>query len=454
MSSQTQTQFSILEAVFISSITTGQDIAVDVRASILEFNFFEDIYAPYINATIVILDDFGLKTALNVQGTERLKIVVGNSDKPEEPVFTKYFFFSRILDSQKRNERAEVLDIELVEEHVYINSIKQISRSYTQTLENIIESIMFSEFEKKIDKQYFSGSIQGERKIIVPYMSPLEAVNWLLMRATTRIGSPIFLYSTLYRNNLIFSDLDSLLKEDIVNEKLPLLYSSALASGDNTQQNLRAYNEIMAFKETNKYDALAMYEEGSIGSYYSTLDTATGRSVGSHITIRSIVDEFLTNEVLSNDTEQMIYDPALQIGNKLSDEYNSVHIFQITSSNTYNQYKSYHDEITLLDEDNNLLESRLKVKNKIIRSILRKNSIEIAMTGSLFFDRKICPGNKIRLLFLDTNVESTSSDISDQIDKKKSGDYFIMNIHHRLGKEHMAFLKLSKFGELPKNFGL
>ena len=128
MSSQTQTQFSILEAVFISSITTGQDIAVDVRASILEFNFFEDIYAPYINATIVILDDFGLKTALNVQGTERLKIVVGNSDKPEEPVFTKYFFFSRILDSQKRNERAEVLDIELVEEHVYINSIKQISR--------------------------------------------------------------------------------------------------------------------------------------------------------------------------------------------------------------------------------------------------------------------------------------------------------------------------------------
>lgn len=454
MTQQIQSQFFILEAVIVSSRTTGVDVGVDVRSNILEINFFEDIYNPFVDARMAILDDFGLKTSLNIQGTERLKITVGKSPNPTDVLFTKYFFFSRIVDSLKQNERAEVLDIELVEEHVYINSIKQISRSYTQTLENIIESICLSEFEKKVDRRFFSGSIQGERKVIIPYMSPLEAVNWLCMRATTRIGSPLFLYATLYDKNLVFSDLDSLLKEEVLNEKFPLLYSSALASTEGGKQDIRNYNEIMALKETSKYDALSLYEEGSIGSYYATLDAGTGRTVGSHVSIRSIFDEFYSNEVLTSDVEQMIYDPTLEIAGKLSDEYNSVHIFQITSSNTYNQYRSYHDETTLLDKDNNVVESRLKVKNKIIRSILRKNSIDIAMTGTLYFERKISVGNRIRVLFLDTNVESTNLDISEQIDKKKSGDYLIMAIHHRLGSEHMAFLRISKFGELPKNFSI
>lgn len=452
---EVQSQFSILEALIISSQVSGQDIGVDVRANILEINFFENIYNPYIDARIVLLDDFGLKTSLNVQGTERLKIVIGNANDPENPLFVKYFFFSKIVDSLKQNERAEVLDIELVEEHVYINSIKQISRSYTQTLENIIESICFSEFEKSIDKVYFSGSIQGERKIIIPYMSPLEAVNWLLLRATTRTGSPIFLYSNLYRKNLIFSDLDSLLRANVINEKFPLLYSNALASTDAQSQSARNYNEIMSIKETNQYDALSLYEEGSIGSYFATLDAGTGQSVGSHVSIRSIMDEFYANDIISNDIEQMIYDPSLQIGDKLSDEYNSVHIFQIISSNTYNQYKSYHDETTLFDQANNAIESRLKVKNKIIRSILKKNSIDVAMNGSFYFEKKITIGNKVRILFLDTNVEAATDDFNKQIDKKKSGDYIITVINHRLlNNEHMAFIRLSKFGELPKGYSI
>ncbi len=448
-----KTQFSIIEAVIISSRTKGADIGVDVTANVLELNFFEELYNPFVGARIVLLDDFGLKTALNVQGTERLKLVIGDPDKRQEPIFTKYFFFSRIVDSMKRNERAEVLDIELVEEQVYVNSIKQISRSYTQTLEKIVESICISEFNKKIQSIFFSGSIQGVRKVIIPYMSPLEAIDWLMLRATTRIGSPIFLYSILYSNDLIISDLDSLLKESVVNEKYPLLYSSAQASTEDKNQDVRRYNEIMGFKETNKYDALAMYEEGSIGSYYSTIDAGTGRSVGSHITIRSILDEFYSNDVMTSDVEQMIFDPSLEIGDKLSDEYNSVNIFQITSSNTYNQYKSYHDETTLLDIDNNVIESRLKVKSKIIRSVLRKNSIDIAMNGSLFFERKITIGNKLRIIFLDTNV-AASGDTSEQIDRKKSGDYLITAMHHRIGTEHLTTMRLSKFGELPKNVEL
>jgi hypothetical protein len=452
---QNQSQFGLLEASIILSSVKDEDKVVDVRGNILELNFYENLYKPYVDGHVVLIDDFGLKDTLSIQGTERLKLVLGDAEKPEEPIVIKYFFFSQIVDTKKMNERSEMLSINLVEEHLYVDSIKQFSRSYTDTLENIIGTIADNELGKEVTPQFFEGSIQGIRKILVPYMSPLEAIQWIRDRATTRTGSPIFLYASLYADRLILSDLDSLLKEDVINDKLPLRYSAAINSAPDTDDNLRPYYEIMSFREAGSENAQAMYENGAIGSYYANIDAGTGVVVGSHVTIRDIVDEFYSTETISPDTIQSIFDPSLEINGKLSDEYNSLHIHQIFSSGTYNQFKSYHDETSILDDNNTIIESRLKVKNKIIRMILKKNIIDIGMNGSLFFQGTVPVGKKIRILFLNSNVEGDDKDTLKQIDKRKSGDYLILAINHKLVSEkHTSVLRLTKLGDLPRNFKL
>lgn len=450
---QNQSQFGILEASIILSSVKNEDKVVDVRGNIVEVNLFENLYKPYVDSTIVLIDDFDLKNSLNIQGTERLKLVLGDAENPEEPVVVKYFFFSKINDTQKMNERAELLSISLVEEHVYIDAIKQFSKSYTDELENIITSIADNELGKTVVKSLFEPSVQGPRKIIVPYLSPLEAIQWLRDRATTRTGSPIFLSGSLYTNSLVMSSLDGLLREDVINDKLPLRYSSAISGVDADQDQLRPYYEIMSFKEVDAENSLALYENGAIGSFYASIDAGTGVLSGDHISIRDILDEFYTNKLISADTNQSVFDPSLEIDGKLSDEYNSLHIHQVVSSNTYNQFKSYHDETSLLGENNSLIESRLKAKNKIIRTFLKKNIIDIGMNGSLFFKGKISVGRKLRLLFLNSNVQGDLKDTNDQIDKRKSGDYIILATNHRLADEkHTTILRLTKLGELPKDF--
>jgi len=450
---QNQSQFGILEASIILSSVKNEDKVVDVRGNIVEVNLFENLYKPYVDSTIVLIDDFGLKNSLNIQGTERLKLVLGDAENPEEPVVVKYFFFSKINDTQKMNERSELLSISLVEEHVYIDAIKQFSKSYTDELENIITSIADNELGKTVVKSLFEPSVQGPRKIIVPYLSPLEAIQWLRDRATTRTGSPIFLSGSLYTNSLVMSSLDGLLREDVINDKLPLRYSSAISGVDADQDQLRPYYEIMSFKEVDAENSLALYENGAIGSFYASIDAGTGVLSGDHISVRDILDEFYTNKLISADTNQSIFDPSLEIDGKLSDEYNSLHIHQVVSSNTYNQFKSYHDETSLLGENNSLIESRLKAKNKIIRTFLKKNIIDIGMNGSLFFKGKISVGRKLRLLFLNSNVQGDLKDTNDQIDKRKSGDYIILATNHRLADEkHTTILRLTKLGELPKDF--
>lgn len=452
---QNQSQFGILEASVILSSTKNEDQVVDVRGNIIEVNFYENLYKPYVDASIVIIDDFGLRTALSTEGTERLKIVIGDASDPQEPIIVKRFFFSKINDVKRLNERAEALSIDLVQEHVYIDAVKQFSKSYNAPLEDIVTSIAEDELKLEIQRKFFAGSVQGERKIIVPYMSPLEAIQWIKDRATTETGSPIFLYGSLYTRNLILSDLDSLIKEEVINEKLPLRYTSAASSVSDVQEKLRPYYEIISFRQNNGDNLLSMYENGAIGSYYANLDAGTGVLSGEHVSIREIVDEFYAKNLISPDTVQSMFDPSLEIDGRLSDEYNSLHIHQVFSSSMYNQFQSYHDEATVFDRESNITESRLKVKNKIIRQILKKNVIDIGMSGSLYFEGKVTVGKKIRVLFLDPNVAADNKDPIKQIDQKKSGDYLILAINHKLiGEKHTSILRLTKLGELPKDIKL
>lgn len=450
----TQTQFNIVEASVILSRVDGSEIEVDIRSNVIEFQTFEHLQKSYIDARIVFIDDFGMKDTLSIQGTERLRVTLGDPEEPGQSSVTKFFFFSKINEVRKENERSELISLELVEEHVFVNAVKQISRSFTSNIENMISSIVSNELGRTVSNYKFEGTAQGIRKVIIPYLSPLEAVNWIRDRATTRTGSPIFLHASLFSNSLRLSDLDSLLKEPSFNEKFPLRYTQAASSVDDKDDQLKTYYNIISYREKNTDNMMQLYEEGAVGSYYSSIDAGTGISSGAHISIRDIIDEFYTNGLISPDVAQTVYDPSLLIGDKLSDEYNSLNIFQVTSSGTYNQFKSYHDEAVLLNEYNDLIESKLKIKNKIIRNILKKNILDIGIDGRLIFESQASPGNKVRVLFLNSNTSNEKDDAS-QIDKRKSGDYLILAINHKFTESrHVSTLRLTKIGELPKDYGV
>ena len=449
-----KSRFTIINADVILS-SGAENTVIDVRSNIVELSFFESLHKEFVDARIVMLDDFGFRSELSTTGTERINIVVADGNDPQSSQINKTFFFSKINDVQKTNERAEILSIDLVEEHVYVNAMKCISRSYEGTLEDAIIDISSRDLGKDVIKtSKFEGRAQGQRKFVIPYMSPLESIQWLKNRMTTRTGSPVYISADLYNNELAFMSLDELLRTDVINESLPLRYTDAMSSAEGEQEFKKIYYQINHFEETNAEDALALYEEGAIGSLYSTLDAHTGQRFDTHISVREIIQDFYTNELISESTSQNIYDPSLVIQGKPSDEYDAIAIHQVTSSNTFNQFKSYHDESQLID-GTTLYESRLKVKNKVIRQILKKNMIDIEMDGALFIEGKVSPGARLRVIFLNPNSASDTKDPTNSIDSKRSGDYLLMNTaHNMLDESHTVSARMVKLGDIPSNFAL
>jgi hypothetical protein len=449
------TSFTIIRAEIILTSSDTPVQRIDIRNNIVEVKFYENLMKPYVDARVKMLDDFGFRGMLSLQGTERIVITVGSSENLMEPLFEKIFFISSVIDAKKVNERSEALSLELVEEHVYVNSVKQISRSFTKNIEGIVTDICQGDLGKKVVKGFFQGSAQGVRKVIVPYLKPLEAINWLMNRATTKTGSPLFLSGDLFSDYLYLSDLDTLMEQEVINKDLPYRFSTATKSADEENVLLGPYYDITAFEETSSDNSMRLFELGAIGSFHSNIDAGTGLASGSHLSVRDILSELKMSGTIDEYTTQSVFDPSLVIDGKVSDEYNSKHVFQVSSSKTYNQFQGYHDEATLLNETNDIFESKLKMKNKVIRHILKKNVIDVGLDGISLFKGKISVGRRVRILFLNTDTNADKSDVAQQIDKKKSGDYLILaTSHHIMQENHFASMRVAKLGDLPKNFKL
>lgn len=440
---QRQSKYKLFAAEFVSSL--AEDLAIDITANVGEVHLYEHIEKPYVSALLVVLDDFAMRERLHIKGSERITLTFKSTDPSDasDPI-TKFFFISKVLDVKTVNDRTEMLSIELVEDHFWINSVKQISKSYTGELDAICEEIFSDQLGKSVQRKDFTGTAQGVRKVVVPYMRPINAVQWIKTRASTATGSPMYVYSTLYDDDITISDLDGLMIKDPVNLNQPLLYTESLNTLDAFEDVKRPYIQILNYKEGLGQDTLTLYERGGIGSLYSMTDAGTGLSDESHVSIRNVLDDLKSNNVLKTRSLQNVYDEEFQVADRFTDEYNSLNTFQITSGKTYNQYANFHDET---DE----VFSRLKSRTRIINLALRKDRMEILMDGSPWMESGVSVGAKLRILFLNSNTKRDRENLADQIDYKKSGDYLVVACHHSLIEEkHRVTAKITKLEQLSQ----
>jgi prophage maintenance system killer protein len=171
-----------------------------------EISFFEDLNRPYVTGQIVIMDDIGVFDEIKLRGSEQIRLKIesnpqGTSDANLEGLKIEMIMnIVSIVQAAKVGERSEVYHLNLISPHAYRDANKKISRSYTGKFEEIAAAIMRNHLDLDIDYSYIGGwsSMQGPVKIITPYISPLESVEWLLSRATTLTGSPIYCWQTIY----------------------------------------------------------------------------------------------------------------------------------------------------------------------------------------------------------------------------------------------------------------
>jgi hypothetical protein len=413
-----------VDAVSIQSVKIHAEFLkdpLDISTLVSDLDVFEHLDKPYITAILGFVDIEDVVGVLNISGGERVSITLKSNLEESVPVH-KHFFIDKILSSNKVSDNEEFFAMHLIEDIAFLSNLININQSYTGSSSDII---------KKIAKVLGRGVNLGldeadnqEIKVIVPNLTPIDAMCWIKNRITTVDGYPYYLYSTLVGENLNLYDMAKMLKDDAMNilpgEEYTHYESQMSMPADKSKRRV-----IMAYQAKETYDVYKLIDRGLIGSDYTYLNL-TKKEKQKDNTFRfdinkEALDKLASFKQLWQTTHRPLYDKTRYEWSTRV-EISSRKITRIGSAQAFDGKKS-------LSERDEVAQYRLNEVNRSLSQLLVSDPMSFIVNGLDFFngEENTTVGNKLRVRFLrNTKV----GDPTDLFDKKKSGDYLIFACKH------------------------
>lgn len=411
-----------------------------------EIKIFENITMPYLTGSMLLLDDNGILESAMVQGTEEIVISVkipGVSD----PI-TKTFYILNIEKEVKKNDASAVILLNLIETHGYIDKLKKFSKAYTGKCEEIIRRIAKDQLNKDIysDDQTFKPSFQNAFKVVIPYMTALEALEFIRDKATTANGAPYFLYSTMFSDDLVLADLETIMEREAWNRGKPFIYSAAFSNAvareDIATQSRIIYNyTVQSFDDT-----LKNIQEGAVGASIAVTDLSLSRTTQGHFSGVNTLNRLVEENTISAPQDVLPIDEEFTYENLLLSDYDSK-MFHFVVGATYDQHLNYYEEDTL-----EVSKYKNRVASQAIKKLLMKNPVEIIVPGMEFLRRNMLStvGNTIEVSIM-KNVPPDQGTQNFPLDSRRTGDYVIFTKCHMFSvtsKSHRVSMGLAKLTNL------
>lgn len=417
----------------------------DVKNQVAEINIYESIEELSLTGTIAIVDDKSLYELINFNGTERIKLEMSGLGKDTDPVFEKTFIMTNIVKQLKGNDKSSIYVFDIIDEHGFISEAERLRGSYRGRIDDIVKRISLTQLNKSVDISYQFLSkkdrvdaVQDDIRVIIPNLSPINAIKWLLSRATTQTGSPFFLWASIHDENLRLGNLDVMYRQTPFNDKLPYTFNPSNVNVAEDKTEFEQGFTIKGLGLGEMGDTLNLVANGSVGALQSITNLNTGQIMQQHYDVQRTINNLDQQDVIKK-KNQNVFDRKFKLKDKLINEYQGQNVHQVVSTGTYGKFKSYHDEF---EEEKHLK----KLESASIKDLLVKNMMSITVPGTAFFLGKAAVGDTVNLSVVNDNLEvGKQSNADDMLDKNKSGKHLIYDLRHTFrGTQHDVTMNVCK----------
>lgn len=333
---------------FKSIVLTSERLAreVDIAPVTVELEIFENITNPYLTGNIVFIDSKGILAGIDIIGGEKIAVSI-QSTKPETVTIEKTFYVKSVNNAKKVNNANEVISLSLIEDIVFISALHNISKSYTGTCSDIISKVSESYLKRNISQ--VGEDYQNKFKVIIPNLAPIGAMKWITRKATNSLGFPFYLFSTLVGNDLVFTDLISMIDQSSMNTVPFGTDQSQSSSGSGITGQRRT---VVSYDYSNNDDLYTLIASGMVGSKHISLDTMTGVPKEFNFDVNADVFDQYKKSITTKNIRLLPFDTAFKHDDISLNEYQSRTIAQVMSSGAYmtedyNRGLSYNQESTV-----------------------------------------------------------------------------------------------------------
>lgn len=411
--------------------------AIDLKNITIEINIFETIANPYLTGSLLIVDDNKLYDTISFQGTERINVIFSLAETTDQ--IEKNFVITRVPVTRKVNDYSSVVQFDLIEDIGYLNNLQKFSKMYDGKGEQIIQKIVrdyiykpIANVNSNIGYETFVASYQSTFRLLVPYITPFNAIKLVLAKMSTDKGLPYYFYSTLADDNLFLADLETILTRQPFNDR-PFVFSQSQTNSrrDNPTDIITQSYSIQKVDQPNVDDTMLLAQLGGIFSTYSNTNVSTGEVfTNSNLILDTITQLQLAGIIDENDVtpiDQTFIPERTGQNTDVITNYNSRHFDEISGFTS-----PYDDRV-----NNWTVESQneyfLRVQKYAIEQLLLRNTQVITVPGFWFLTKnpRTSVGNQINLTIFknDPNV-ANSTTTSEIVDNKRSGNYVMIAKRH------------------------
>lgn len=400
----------LIQASIVSSF--GVELGIDYMID--EINIYEDIFSNVISGDMRLIDSNNTLSRLQLHGHEFFLL---NFKSPNFNEYQKSFRIYKVSDVEMKTQSSLEYVVHFCSEEFFLNQQKRISKSYKGMMNSdIIKDIAYNQLQISTSKMKSSNIEQtyGIQNIIVPYLKPLEAINWIASYSLNASLSSSFLFFE-NKDGFHFKSLDNLFKGNI-RKKIFISNKNSLAEYDSSAQQFFVDN----FQFPQLFNSLDLVSNGgySSGMYKINLRKQTVEQVR----FNPIQNKFKTlNEHL----------PFNLARNRFEET-------PIKKSAYFRYFPTFQNNI----DDKWLLQRANQF------ALLNSCRLNIELPG----DSDLRVGDMLEFSFPDITPRTSSAEI--QEDSRISGLYLIANIRHRIFKDkYICYLQICK-DSVKENFDL
>ena len=454
----------VLETAEIS--TPNLQTSLDVKNLVIDIDIFENIDKPYLTGNIIMLDDNNLYSNIKFNGIQTIKLGFRLPEKEYKTIYKK-FYIDKVVKNIRASDRESTLMFHIIEDIGFVSEYINVNKAISGKGSEIITTLVKEYFDRKVffvDQSNITEA-QTPFKMMVPNLTPIETINWVLDRMSAEDGSPFYIYSTLSgvetskdktNSGLYLKNWQTMVTQNN-RVKQPFTFSSAEVNKSNTSIEQQMF-VIQSHHDNDVADITTLNESGFVNAKFLFHDVNTNKTYipgyeqptitnganqslpyGKRWTAKGMLDNVLANRKLTGTIADR-YPSNGRIPYNLNSEPSErnpstnplLHtrpesrlISQVFSSSTQDgQYYSYLEGRTDL-------EHLTKINSKALKNWVNFSPLTFAIPGRLFLNGSLnaTVGVKYNLQFISSKGEELIED------NLRSGDYIMFAARHTFSRD-------------------
>ena len=258
-----------LKSFSVYLLNTDKTKAIDITNQMLSLSLYEDIFAPTLYGIISITDSIGLMNGVKgtgnvffpIVGEEYLAFTYEIAGKPAVTFGFQVYKIEGIENEPNFKNRKYQLHFASVEH--FTDATTLVQKSYKSAISDIANNIFttYLKTNKTLDIQ----ATNGQQNLIIPRLTPFEALDMLARRSVPQIGGIVSAYLCYETtdNTFHFKNIEQILVDgEKKYQANNALYTYYIKNPNVVDNQGDAFKTVISFKLKNKFDTIEKLKKG------------------------------------------------------------------------------------------------------------------------------------------------------------------------------------------------